>query len=502
MKKKLYYNILSSLVYNALNVISGFILPRIILGRFGSEVNGLVDSISQFLGVIAFLEMGIGAVVRSALYKPLSENDNLQISRILKSANRFFRKLALLLLAYVFVLILIYPNLSNSSFDSIYTRSMVFILSIGNFFQYYFGIVNSLLLSADQKDYIGFALRIVTIILNVFFTIILVNTGASIHAVKFVSMIVFLLQPIGMSYYVSKHYQIDYDVELDGEPISQKWNGVAQHIAAMVLNGTDNIVLTVFSTLTYVSIYSVYNKVVFGMSQLISALTSGVQAMLGRLWAIRERNELKKTFEWVEWSFHTIITFLYAVTMVLIVPFISVYTKGINDANYIQPLFGFLIVAANACICYRLPYNMMILAAGHYRQTQNIFVVSALINVITSILCVKNWGLIGVSIGTLCATTIQTLWMAYYSAKNLIDLPLKNTIRMFLLDIFVFAATKVLCGFINLSCTDYLSWLIVAIKCSCITFLIQFLFNLIFYKKKVLELIRRLADRFSLSTKH
>lgn len=65
-----------------------------ILESFGSDVNGLVNSITQFLGVITLLDLGVGAVVQSALYKPLAENDTDTISKIYVSANKFFRRLA------------------------------------------------------------------------------------------------------------------------------------------------------------------------------------------------------------------------------------------------------------------------------------------------------------------------------------------------------------------------------------------------------------------------
>lgn len=44
---------------------------------------------------------------------------------------------------------------------------------------------------------------------------------------------------------------------------------------------------------------------------------------------------------------------------------VRVYTNGITDADYIQPLFAFLITLANAGHCLRLPYNVMIVAVGH-----------------------------------------------------------------------------------------------------------------------------------------
>ena len=69
-------------------------MPRLILKTYGSEVNGLINSISQFLAVISFLEMGVGAVVQSSLYKPLAERNDEEISKIVSSANKFFSKIA------------------------------------------------------------------------------------------------------------------------------------------------------------------------------------------------------------------------------------------------------------------------------------------------------------------------------------------------------------------------------------------------------------------------
>ena len=47
--KKLVWNTISAFVYQGMAVICGFILPRAILNRHGSDVNGLINSIAQFL---------------------------------------------------------------------------------------------------------------------------------------------------------------------------------------------------------------------------------------------------------------------------------------------------------------------------------------------------------------------------------------------------------------------------------------------------------------------
>ena len=133
----LFYNSISPLVFQIITIICGFILPKLILTSFGSEVNGLVNSISQFLGVIAFLELGIGAVVKSSLYKPLANEDYTSISEIICSADKFFRKLGYLLLVYVIVMVIVYPAIVNQRFSFWFTASLILAISVRSFAQYF-----------------------------------------------------------------------------------------------------------------------------------------------------------------------------------------------------------------------------------------------------------------------------------------------------------------------------------------------------------------------------
>ena len=168
-EKKLKYNTISSLILQFTTLVCGFILPRIILGHFGSEINGLVNSIAQFLQMIAFLELGVGAVVSSSLYKPLSEKNSKKTSEIYVSAANFFRKLAIILAIYVIILIVIYPHLTDLKVDWIFTTTLILAMSISNFAQYYYGIVDRLLLTADQKGYINYNVQTITLILLVLY---------------------------------------------------------------------------------------------------------------------------------------------------------------------------------------------------------------------------------------------------------------------------------------------------------------------------------------------
>ena len=469
-----------------MTIVCGFILPRLMLSSYGSEVNGIVNSITQFLQVIAFLDLGVGAVVQSSLYKPLADNDVQQISKVVKSATRFFRNLAKILLVYVVGLVVIYPYLANQQFGFGYTAALITAMSISSFAQYYFGVVNRLLLLADQRGYIQYDIQTITLILNTIACVVLMRCNVSIQFVKLTTSLIYLFRPIGLSYYVKKNYRIDKEITYVDEPIKQKWNGVAQHIAAVMLDGTDSIVLTIFSTLSNVSIYSVYNLVTFGVKQLFISMTNGIQSLMGELWAKREVKELEKFFDWVEWTIHTGVVYVFGCTSALIVPFVSIYTKGITDADYIQPVFGTILVIANAVCCLRIPYNLMILASGSYKQTQNNYIITAILNIGLSILLVKEFGLVGVAIGTLASMIYQTLWMALYNAKNLIEREIRFFIKQVFVDLCgvfaVFVLNKLLGQYVL---TNYLEWFWCAIRFAGAFLAIEVVINIIFYNEKI-----------------
>lgn len=491
-KKKLIYNTVSSLVFQVTTIICGFILPRLILNAFGSNVNGLVNSITQFLGIISFLELGVGAVVQSALYKPLAESRQNDVSKIISSANKFFRRLAQILSVYVIALVIFYPMLAAKEYGFWYTATLIVAISISSFAQYYFGIVNRLLLTADQKGYVQYTAQTIAVVGNTVACYLLIMLGCGIQVVKLTTSIIYLIQPFAIYLYVRKHYQIDTKIKYDKEPIPQKWNGIAQHVAAVILDGTDTVVLTLFATLLDVSIYSVYFLVVKGVKQLFISMTNGITSLIGELWARQELTELKKTFGWTEWAIHTGTTFVFGVTAVLIVPFVRVYTLGIDDANYIQPLFAALIVAANAVHCLRLPYNIMILAAGHYKQTQNNYIIAAAINIVVSVLAVKAWGLIGVAIGTLMAMGYQTVWMAWYDSKNLIQWPFANFLKQITVDIITVILCSIVSRVFTMMIISYFGWIINAIEVAVVWLVIMVIINLIFYRDKVLKLVSNL----------
>ena len=490
--KKLKWNSILALSYQVILVISGLILPRCFLRFYGSEVNGLISSITQFLAFINICDLGISAVVSSAYYKPLAENDNQLISKIFVYSKKFFRVVGYILTGYIVLLLIIYPTVINRTFNYLYTAALIAAMGISQLGQYFIGITYQLLLNSDQKSYVQLGINGATLILNTITSIILMYNGASIQIVKLTTSLLYLLRPVLLMFYVKKHYNIDYTVSTDSTVVTQKKSGIIQHIAYMIYENTDVIVLTVFSTLKNVSIYSIYTLVTNSIKQIISAATTGVQALLGNMIANGEQKKLREFYEFYDWLIHTVTSFLFTVAGLLIIPFVKLYTSNITDADYYAPTFSVLILVAYYLSSIRNCNYVLIRAAGHYKKTQAASLVEAALNLTLSIICVFKFGLVGVAFGTLIATLYFVAFEAVYFSKNIVFIPKRHFAKLFLTDILFMAVSVAISVNVKLFNGTVISWIVQALAVSGICAVVLLCMQALLYRKNFINITERL----------
>lgn len=494
--KKAIKNIIASVFQQIVTFVCGLIVPRAIIGTFGSSVNGLVSSITQFLSYITLLEAGIGPVIKSALYKPIAKKDKYEIEKILKASQKFFRIISAIFIIYLIILCFIYPMIVANQFDYMFTVSLILIISISTFAEYFFGMVYKLYLQAEQKTYVTSIVQSTTTILNAMLIIVLIRFNANIQIVKLVSAFVFVLRPIIQNIYVKKKYNIKFSEVKEKYDLKQKWDGLAQHIAAVVHNNTDVAVLTIFSNTAEVSVYTVYLLVINGVKSIVQAFTGGVDASFGDMIVKGEKDILNRSFRAYEMFYYTIITVVYTVTMIMILPFITIYTSGITDVNYYRPIFAIFIILAELFWSIRLPYNSITLAAGHFKETKKGAWVEVFSNLIISIILVFKFGMVGVAIGTLVAMIIRTIEFIYHSSKYILERSFWNAAKRILLLFFELVLLVPIGVYIcnKYTIKEYTTWIVMAIIVTLTVSVIVILMNLLVYKndaKSVLEILKK-----------
>lgn len=495
--KKTVINTTMSLVEEFTAVICGFVLPRLILSAFGSQYNGLTISITQFLSCAVLLRSGIGGATRAALYKPLANKDKEEINAIMKATDIFMKKIGVILGCGIIVFAAVYPVFVSNEFGWMFTFSLFIIIGISTFAESFFGITYLILLQADQQLWISSFLRTICYIINTIVAAILIYSGTTIHIVKLCSAVIYFLYPILLSTYVKKRYNIDSNVQPDNKAISQRWDAFWQQVATFVMSNTDVIVLTVFTNMLEVSVYSVYNLVINGLKKVVFAFSNGLESAFGNMIAKNENKLLKENLSLIEWVMYTISTIAYTCAIILVLSFVSVYTFDISDVDYMRPVFAYILLMAQFFNCVRIPYQLVVQAAGHYKQTRNGAIFEPIINIVLSVILVIKFGLVGVAIGTLVATIFRTIQYSIYMCKNIVHRSQWITFFRVVVAFSEAAITIIILKIMNLAKpTNYLNWTINALITFFICSLIVIIGSIIIYKKDVKNFRRKLYDIF------
>lgn len=496
--KKGFLNMSSHLLDQAVTAVCGFIVPKLMLECFGSELNGVVSSITHFLGVIALMESGFGGVAKTAFYKPLAMCDKKSVSAIYNATESFFRKIALIFLVYCVVLSFLFPFFKESSFDYFFTATLVLILGIKSFTQYYFGVSYTLLFNADQCGYVSGFLQATAIILNAVLTVILLKLGAGIHVVKLVSATVFFIKPTVMNIYGRKKYEIDRRIPKDQKSLSQKWDNLGQSIALYIHTKTDSVLITLFLNFAEVSVYSVYSLVTTSLSAIITAISSGFVSGLGNMYAKNEKEVFNKVFSLYEFVNTTVSFLFYTIAFILIVPFVKVYTANVTDVDYIRPLFGGIIIVSELLYCLRLPYYYMITNARHFKQIKNGAYIEAGLNIVLSLILINVLGITGLAIGTGIAMLFRTSQIALYCSKNIIKRSPLVVLKRVAVNLFAAVCAIAVSKAFSFEITDFVGLFIYAVIIGLISLIIISVVNFAFFRedfKLMFEKIKRVIQR-------
>jgi O-antigen/teichoic acid export membrane protein len=427
--KKALYNIIAQMTYEIVAMICGLILPRLILSAFGSSYNGLISSITQFLDYISILTLGISGSTRVAIYKANANGNINDVSAVLKATEIYMRKVAIAFIVYMVALTFIYPLIVSGEFEWIDVASLVVIIGIGTFAEYFFGITYKTFLMANQSMYIYNIIQIGSKIVSTLVAVLLIKLGQNIQIVKLGSAICFAVTPIILNQVVRRKYGIIKNIKPDNSALKQRKDVMAHSVANCVHQYTDVFLLTIFTSSNIVSVYSVYNLVLSSLNKLQTVFTTGLEAAFGELWAKGEIGKFEYNFNIFEYLIFAFISVIFSCAVLLILPFVQLYTKGVTDTEYIIPIFAYLYVAAYAALSLRTPYVIAVQAAGKYKETKIGAFIEAGLNFGISIICVIKLGLVGVVIGTLVANTFRTIQYAIFISKKLL---VERTIFIFL----------------------------------------------------------------------
>lgn len=499
--QRFFYSTISTAFYQVIVMIAGFITPRIMLKYYGSEINGLVSSINQFIVYFNLVEAGLSGAAIYALYKPLADRDHKAINEIVSAAKRFYTQSGYIFISLTIGLAIFYPFfLKTDMLSPLSVGTLVLILGVNGALEFFTLAKYRVLLSADQRMYIISLASLVHVITNTLIVVILGTMRINIVVLRFVALLSIFLRSFILMFYVKTKYKfVNYKEKPNLQALNKRWDALYLQILGVVHKGAPVVVLTLFTrNLKLVSVYTIYNMVIASLNGILSIFKSGLSASFGDVIARGETKTLQKAYSEFEFSYYVLITIVYSIAFVTIMPFIRIYTNGITDINYDVPIVGFLFVLNGLLYNVKTPQGMLVISAGMFKETRIQTTIQGAIAVIVGAILVPYYGVVGVLMGSILSNIYRDIDLLYFIPRNLTKLPVKNTaVRLLRIAISVVLIGKPFL-FINIRPNGYIEWIINATAVGIYAVTIVFLISLIFEREamkgissRVLRMVKR-----------
>ena len=456
-------NMSASLICRVVALFAGLIVQHQILVAFGSTYNGLTSLIGQIMSYLVLLEAGLGAASIQALYSPLNEDDWTRVNGILNATASSYTKIGIMFGVLLLGGSLLVPLVTAGEIDFFVAGLLTLVTGAGNIFTYILGGKNVALLSADRKMYVMFSADTVTTVLSATFRVIALNSGCGIIAVQSIQLVCVLLKNIFLLTYVRCRYsRLDKSVSADFKAISKRWNVLVHSLAGLVVNHTDIIILTIASSLKLVSVYNVYNMVYGQMGNVIqSTFMQAPQGEFGRV-LYSDKDEFEKLYAKYEVVFTVLLFAIITLALILTRPFVSLYTAGITDVEYLDFWLPILFAVILLMSQIRGPATLTINAAGAFKETQRGAIIEAAINLVVSLILflATDLGMYGLLLGTVCSYLFRTVDVIYYVYKHIIKRSIWRFLRLFAINaLTAIGIWYVFCVLIPITANSYIEWI-------------------------------------------
>ena len=495
--KKFFYNTLFTALLQVVNIIATLIVPKFMLKYYGSEINGLVTSITQFITYFNLVEAGLSNAAVYALYKPLAEKDDEKISAIVSASKKFYVQAGYIFTALTVVLAVAYPlYIDIEGFSPYLIGVLVIILGSNGFLEFFTLAKYRVLLAADQKSYIISIASIVHIFLQTIIIAVMACFEINIVIVRAVAVTSIVLRSVILAIYCKLKYgNVNYKAKPDVKALDKRWDAMFLQVLGAIHKGTTVILLTVIvKDLTIVSVYAIFNIVSSGINSVLGIFNSGLASSFGEVIAKEEKRVLQKAYKEFEFGFYSIITFVFAVSFILIMPFVNLYTAGITDANYNMPLLGFLMVLDAYLYQIKTPQGMLIMSAGMYKETKVPTLVQGAIALVGGAVLAFPFGIYGIIVAAVLSNLYRDIDLCFFASKYITELNPMVTIQNVLKSLLQMCLIVVPFYFIKLGITSWLSWIFYACLVALYAGIIVLIIALIFDRTLLKGIFKRIKN--------
>lgn len=488
------FNAASALAMTLINGLMGIVVTRLIIGQYGSDFNGLNSTANQIVNVLLILEGGFTVASNVALFGPLSRQETDIVNGILGATRKKFRKIGLLFLLIGVAVAAIYAWAANSNLDWDLIFTLIVMTVVPAAFNLFYATTYRVLLQTQQKEYIINVCTIITLGLGHLANIVLVMLEGPMWMVRFNTMLFALLNSLMIAGYARwKNKFIHWKATTRPELIQGTGDVMAQKITGVIYKSAPIVFLSISPTggTELASVYAVYSNVFTMLKSLLHAVIDAPRHSLGQLLTEREREDVWPVFAQYEYIAFLAVFVMLSTCCTLILPFIKLYTAGVEDINYYDMTIAVLMVVTSAIEMMHIPSGHLLNMAGLFRISRNFQVISCIVLVISMALGGMLWGVYGMLAAVLlCAVLLALMEMGYVHLKFFRN-KLPQLLRLFLPLALTGIAACYLQMQLPLQINSYLWFVVYGVIFVTVNTVLASIVSLIFNRQAFFAMLRR-----------
>ena len=418
-------NAFFSIIFKGLGYFLSFFTTPLLLSCLGDYKYGVYVTTLSMISWIYYFDFGIGSGLKNKLSECLTLGDYKKARNYVNVSYILVSMISIT--AFVIIIVisffcnfenLLKVDLSDESLNfiiviAVFLACINFVLSLG---------VNTL--HSLQKTGLASGFDIISKIIVMLALIIyrLLNIKAMM-AIAVIEGVAQLIKNIIVIYYIyvtAKEISPNFknvDFKSSKEILDFGIRIFFMQICALILNSTDNLIITRFFGADDVTPYSMCHKYFTIINAFFTAAVTPLWPAYTRLYTLKDVKHIKKTLN-KSLLFYTGTFFLIIAALIVFKPFMRIYLG--KDLEYQSGLIA-LVALYYALLIFSHIFSAFVHAISKVKITTIACIISAILNIPVSIFLAVNlnWGINGVISGSIVCLTINAAAYIYTTVKEM-----------------------------------------------------------------------------------
>lgn len=404
-------NILYAIFNKIIIMILEFVSRAVFIEYLGSELLGVNGVFINIIQCLSLAELGMNNVVMYSYYEPLAKKDKKRLA----SLNQFYKKIyniIAIMIGIIGAFLIPFIKIIINTDKEIPHLIIIYFLYLTDTIVSYLFIYKSIILSADQKSYIFFKYEIIINTIRILLQIISLLLFKNYFIYLFIKIIFSIFINIIKAKKTDKLYPYINLPELlnskdKNQIIKTIKAGFIYKISAILLNSTDNILISVICGTVWVGLLSNYITITTAVSSFVVIIFGNLTASIGNLINETSTEKKQEVFEILELAAGWLGIVCFCSTTLLCSEFINLWIGKEYILDKYTVLMKMLMLFFS---CTMQPIFSYREALGLYRKTKYIMLLAAVINILLSIIMGIIWGVAGILAASLISVIITYFW--------------------------------------------------------------------------------------------